>query len=69
MNIARKDETEQPQIQAGRPAPPCQVWAPGFWRLLLILSFHGYFGVLVQKMEERIEGKRKERSNLRYGMF
>jgi hypothetical protein len=29
------------------------VWVPGFWRLLLILSFLGYFGVFVQKRKER----------------
>jgi uncharacterized membrane protein len=34
------------------------VWAPGFWRLLLILSFLGCFGVLVQKWKER-NGKKE----------
>ena len=39
MNVARKAEAEWPRSQAGRPrvgrpAPPCQVWAPGSWRLL-----------------------------------
>ena len=70
VNVAREDEAERPQSQTGRPrvgrlVPPCQVWASVFWKLLLIPSFLGYLGVLVQKREERIEGKRKERSSLR----
>jgi len=70
VNVAREDEAEQPQSHTGRPrvgrqAPPCQVWAPVFYKLFMIPSFLGYLGVLVQKREERIEGKRKERSSLR----
>ena len=54
VNVASEDEAERPQSQAGQPrvdqlAPPCQVWALVFWRLLLIPSFLWYFGVLVQK--------------------
>ena len=72
MIVAREDETERARSQAGRPrrgrpAPPCQVLAPVFWKFLLIPSSFGYLGALVQKRKERIEGKRTKGSILRYG--
>ena len=63
MNIARVDEGERARSQAGRPAPPCQVWAPVFWKLLLSLSFFGFVGALVQKGKERMGGREKRSLN------
>ena len=68
MNVARVDKGEQARSQAsrprrGRPAPPCQVWAPVFWKLLLSLSFFGFLGALVQNGKERMGGRDKRNLN------
>ena len=52
LNVARKDEGEQTQGQAGRPplgrsAPPCQVWPRASGIFLLGLSIFGHLGALV----------------------
>ena len=62
LNVARKDEGEQTQGQAGRPllgrpAPPCQVWPRASGIFLLSLSIFGHLGVLVQKRKEKHGGE------------
>ena len=65
LNVARKDEGERAQSQAGwppigRPAPPCRVWLRASGVFLLGLSIFGQLGALVQKGKESTGERKRE---------